>query len=64
MITVVLAFSLFTIVLWNIFAPTSKAVSERVIDMLLSARNSENIAGLVAEGDSGRTSTIPSKGNS
>ena len=63
-ITVVLAFSLFTIFVCNFFAPTSKDVSDRVIDKLLSALNSENIAGLVTEEDSGRISTIPPNGKS
>ena len=64
MLTVVLAFSIFTIVVCNFFAPTSKDVSDRVIDKLLSAVNSENIAGLGPEGDSGSTRTIPPNGNS
>ena len=64
LISVVLVLSLVRIVVWNFFAPASKAVSDRVIDKLLNALNSENIAGLVAEGDSGRNSTIPPNGNS
>ena len=58
LITAFLVLSLVTIVVWNFFAPTSKDVSDRVIDKLLNAINSENIAGLVAAGDSERKSTI------
>ena len=64
LISVVLVLSLLTIVVWNFFAPAIKDVSDRAIDKLLNAVNSENIAGLVAEGDSGRTSIIPPNGNS
>ena len=38
-IPVVLEFSLFTIVVWNFFAPTSKEVSDRVRHKWLSAKN-------------------------
>ena len=59
LIVSVLVLSLVTIVVWNFFAPTNKDVSDRVIDKLLNAINSENIAGLVPAGDSESTSTIP-----
>ena len=62
----VLVLTLGTVMLWNFFAPTTKDVSDRVINNFLHAINSENIAGLFAEGDSGRfssTSTIPPHGN-
>ena len=65
LITTVLVFSLVTIV-WNFFAAPGKALSDRMIDKGLNAINSENIAGLVAEGHSGRfssTSTIPPNGS-
>ena len=52
MITVVVPFTLFKIVVWNFFAPTSKEVSHRVRDKLLNWINSVNLAGLVAKGDS------------
>ena len=45
----------------ELFAPSHKNVSEQVIDKLLTALNSENIAGLLAEGDpinQGRTIII------
>ena len=57
LISVVLVLSLVTIVVWNFDAPTSKDVSDRGIEKVLKAVNTENIAGLVAEGDSGRFST-------
>ena len=59
LITAILVFNLVTIVVWNFFAPTNKDVSNRVIDKLLNAINSENIAGLVAAGDSDNSKTIP-----
>ena len=61
----VLVLTLGTVMLWNFFAPTTKDVSDRVSNKLLHAINSENIAGLLAEENSGRfssTSTIPPHG--
>ena len=55
------------VMLWNFFALTAKDVSDRVITNPLNAINSQNIACLLAEGDSGRfwrTSTIPPHGSS
>ena len=57
----VLVISLVSIAVWNFLARPHKDVSGRVIDKLLSALNSDNLAGVVAEGASGRysaTSTI------
>ena len=62
----ILVLTLGTVMLWNFFAPTTKDVSDRVITNLLNAINSQNIAGLLVEGDSGRfssTSTIPPHGS-
>ena len=62
----VLLFSLGTIFIWNVFAPTSKDVWDRVIVKLLNGINSGKVAALVAEGDSGRfssTSTITPNGS-
>ena len=58
----VLVLTLGTVMLWNFFAPTSKDVSDRVFNNLLHAINSENIAGLFAEGRVSSTSTIPPHG--
>ena len=44
----ILVLTLGTFMLWNFFAPTSKDVSDRVINNLLHAINSENIGGLLA----------------
>ena len=59
LITAILVLSLFTIVVWNLFAPSNKDVSDRVIDTLLNAINSENVAALVAAVDTEHISTIP-----
>ena len=62
----ILILTLGTVMLWNFFAPTTKDVSDRVINNLLHAINSENIGGLLAEENSGRfssTSTIPPHGS-
>ena len=62
----ILVLTLGTVMLWNFFAPTTKAVSDRVITNIFNAINSQNIAGLLIEGDSGRfssTSTIPPHGS-
>ena len=67
LITATLVLCRVTIVVWNFFAPTNNDVSDRVITNLLNAINSQNIAGLLVEGDSGRfssTSTIPPHGSS
>ena len=56
LIMTVLVISFVSIGVLNFFAPASKDVSERVILKLLNAVNSQNIDGLVAEVDSGRTS--------
>ena len=66
LIVTVLILTLGTVMLWNFFAPTTKDVSDRVITNLLNAINSQNIAGLLAEDNSGRfssTSTIPPHGS-
>ena len=55
-----------TVMLWNFFAPTSKDVSDRVINNFLSALNLQTLPGLLAEGDSRRyssTCTIPPHAN-
>ena len=65
-VSVVLVLRLGSIFIWNFFAPTSKDVSDRVIARSLNALNSENVASLVGEGDSGRfssTRTIPPNGS-
>ena len=62
----VLVLTLGTVMLWNFFAPTTKDVSDRVINNLLNAINSENIGGLLAEEKSGRfssTTSIPPHGS-
>ena len=48
LIVSVLILTLGTVMLWNFFAPTTKDVSDRVINNLLHAINSENIGGLFA----------------
>ena len=66
LIVTVLILTLGTVMLWNFFARTTKDVSDRVITNLLNAINSQNIGGLLVEGDSGRfssTSTIPPHGS-
>ena len=66
LIVTVLILTLGTVMLWNFFAPTTNDVSDRVITNLLNAINSQNLAGLLVEGDSGRfssTSTIPPHGS-
>ena len=66
LIVTVLILTLGTVMLWNFFAPTTKDVSDRVNTNLLNAINSQNIAGLLVEGDSGRfssTSTNPPHGS-
>ena len=65
LIVSVLVLTLGTVMLWNFFAPTTKDVSDRVSTNLLNEINSQNIAGLLAEENSGRlssTSTIPPHG--
>ena len=67
LIKTVLVITLVSIAVWNFFAPPRKGASERVKDKFLNELNSENITGLVVEGDSGRcssTSTTPPKGSS
>ena len=66
LIVSVLVLTLGTVMLWNFFAPTTTDVSDRVITNLLNAINSQNIAGLLAEDNSGRfssTRTIPPHGS-
>ena len=58
LITAILVLSLVTIVVWNFFAPSNKEVSDRVIDKLLKAINSEKIACLMGAGDSDHTTII------
>ena len=62
LIMTVLVISLVSIAVWNLFAPDQKDVSERVIDKLLTALNSDNLAGIVAEAHYSATSTIPPDG--
>ena len=47
LIMTILVLSLVSIAVWNFFAPAHKDVSDRVIDKLIGALNSENIAALV-----------------
>ena len=54
LIMTVLVFNVFKIVVWKFFTPPTKDLSDRVIDKLFNALNSENIASLVPKGDSGR----------
>ena len=54
----VLVPTLHPVLLWNFFAPTTKDLSDRANNNVLHAINSERIAGLLAEEDSG-TNTIP-----
>ena len=66
LIVCVLVLTLGSVMLWNFFAPTTKDVSDRMNTNLLNAINSQNIAGLLAEENSGRfssTSTIPPHGS-
>ena len=58
-----LVLTLGTVMLWNFFAPTTKDVSDRVINNLLHAINSENIGGLLAQERLSSTSTIPPHGS-
>ena len=63
LIVSVLVLTLGTVMLWNFFAPTTKDVSDRVMNNLLHAINSENIGGLLAEERFSSTSTIPPHGS-
>ena len=48
-----LVLSLIAIVIWNFFAPPHRDVSERVINKILSAVNSENFGALAPEPPNG-----------
>ena len=50
LIMTILVISLVSIAVWNFFATAHKDVSDRVIDKLIGAINSENLATLVGEG--------------
>ena len=56
LIMTILVISLVSIADWNFFAPAQKDVSDRVIDMLKGALNSDNHAALVGEGEPARYS--------
>ena len=56
LIMTILVISLVSIAVWNFFAPAHKDVSDRVIDKLIGALNSENLAALVGEGEGARNS--------
>ena len=49
LIKTILVISLVSIAVWIFFAPAHKDVSDRMIDMLIGALNSENLAALVGE---------------
>ena len=57
----ILVINLVSIAVWNLFGPTIKDFSDRLIDKFLNAVNSENIAGLIAEEDSRRLSNTRTK---
>ena len=63
LIATVLILTLGTVMLWNFFAPTTKDVSDRVINNISNALNSQNIGGLLAEERLSSTSTIPPHGS-
>ena len=63
LIVTVLILTLGTVMLWNFFAPTTKDVSDRVINNLLNAITSQNIGGLLAEERLSSTSTIALHGS-
>ena len=63
LIVTVLILTLGTVMLWNFFAPTTKDVSERVINNMVHAINSENIGGLLAQERLSSTCTIPPHGS-
>ena len=63
LIATVLILTLGTVMLWNFFAPTTKDVSDRVINNILNALNSQNIGGLLVEERLSSTSTIPPHGS-
>ena len=63
LIVTVLILALGTVMLWNFFAPTTKDVSDRVINNLLNAINSQNIGGLLAQERLSSTCTIPPHGS-
>ena len=63
LIVTVLILALGTVMLWNLFAPNTKDVSDRVINNLLHAINSENIGALLAQEGLSSTSTIPPHGS-
>ena len=57
LIMALLVISLGSVALWKFLAAARKDVSEQVRDNFLNALNAENIAGLGADGYSGRTSS-------
>ena len=63
LIVSVLVLTLGTVMLWNFFAPTTKDVSDRVINNILNALNSQNIGGLLVQERLSITSTIPPHGS-
>ena len=63
LIATVLILTLGTVMLWNFFAPTTKDVSDRVINNILNALNSQNIGGLLVQEHLSSTSTIPPHGS-
>ena len=63
LIATVLILTLGTVMLWNFFAPTTKDVSDRVINNILNALNSQNIGGLLVQEHLSSTSIIPPHGS-
>ena len=63
LIVTVLILTLGTVMLWNFFAPTTKDVSDRVINNILNALNSQNIGGLLVQEHLSSTSIIPPHGS-
>ena len=63
LIVTVLILTLGTVMLWNFFAPTTKDVSDRVINNILNALNSQNIGGLLVQERLSSTSIIPPHGS-
>ena len=63
LIVTVLILTLGTVMLWNFFAPTTKDVSDRVINNILNALNSQNIGGLLVQEHLSITSIIPPHGS-
>ena len=51
LIKTIIVIRLFSMTLWNFFAPAHNDVSDRVFDKLLRAINSDNLAARVDEGE-------------